>query len=46
MDPYTPLRARSGARKKNLGLSAKEYTKVQHSLANDHMTYANDRPFR
>jgi len=31
MDPYTPLRARSGGRKKNLGLSAKEYTKVPHS---------------
>jgi hypothetical protein len=29
MDPYTtPLRARPGGRKRNLGLSAKEYTKV------------------
>jgi len=27
MDPYTP-RTRTGARKKNIGLSQKEYTKV------------------
>jgi hypothetical protein len=31
MDPYTP-RTRPGGRKKNLGLSAKEYTKVRVSL--------------
>ncbi|OJA13580.1 hypothetical protein AZE42_09873 [Rhizopogon vesiculosus] len=33
MDPYTPLRARPGGRKKNLGLSAKEYTKITGTIA-------------
>ncbi|PPR05252.1 hypothetical protein CVT24_008278, partial [Panaeolus cyanescens] len=32
MDPYTP-RARTGARKKNLGLSQKEYTKITGTIA-------------
>ncbi|KIK26209.1 hypothetical protein PISMIDRAFT_28596 [Pisolithus microcarpus 441] len=32
MDPYTP-RARPGARKKNLTLSAKEYTKITGTIA-------------
>ncbi|KAJ8596832.1 hypothetical protein M405DRAFT_725573 [Rhizopogon salebrosus TDB-379] len=34
MDPYTtPLRARPGGRKRNLGLSAKEYTKITGTIA-------------
>ncbi|KAG1733900.1 Spc98 family-domain-containing protein [Suillus paluster] len=32
MDPYTP-RTRPGGRKKNLGLSAKEYTKITGTIA-------------
>ncbi|KAF8154706.1 Spc98 family-domain-containing protein [Crassisporium funariophilum] len=32
MDPYTP-RTRAGGRKKNLGLSAKEYTKITGTIA-------------
>lgn len=41
MDPYTP-RARAGGRKKNLGLSAKEYTKV--TTIHTHYTQPSSNP--